>query len=205
MTSIERVFLIRHGQTDWNLDGRWQGVLPVGLNNEGHLQARELANYLSARPIKTIVSSDIPRAFDTAKAIGDVLSVTVQTDERLREFNLGIFQGLTRDQIAERYPQEWQGFRADYWNYVVQQGESRRDLQNRAYAAWHSILQEAIGPEVAIVSHGGTIRMLLFRLFEDVPGLNEIHIDNTSLTTIERQGDSWHLAEIAAVPHLLTR
>lgn len=202
MSPVEQVLLIRHGQTDWNVDGRWQGTLPVGLNDVGRAQAKALASHLSHRRISSIYASDLPRAFDTAKTIGDQFGIVPITDMRLQEFNLGVFQGLTRDEIRQRYPLEYSNFEADYWNYVISQGESRRALQNRAYAAFNDIVSKAIGPEVAIVSHGGTIRMLLLRLFDGLPELNHFHVENTSLTIIVRIGDMWKLEALATVPHL---
>jgi probable phosphoglycerate mutase len=202
MTQIERVLLIRHGQTDWNVDGRWQGTLPIGLNDIGRSQARALATYLARRQIGSIYTSHLPRALDTALAIGETIGVTPQTDERLQEFNLGVFQGLTREEINQHYPNEWRDFEADYWNYRVTNGESRRALQTRAHDVFQHIVAHATGPEVAIVSHGGTIRTLLLRLFAGAPELNHFHLENTSLTTIAREGNRWRLHELAAVPHL---
>ena len=202
MTQIERVLLIRHGQTDWNVDGRWQGTLPIGLNDMGRTQARSLAAHLATRKIGSIYSSHLPRALDTALAIGKVVGITPQTDTRLQEFNLGVFQGLTRDEIQQHYPDEWRDFERDYWNYSITNGESRRTLQTRAHEVFQHIVENAVGPEVAIVSHGGTIRMLLLKLFEGAPELNHFHVENTSLTTIDRSGERWHLHELAAVPHL---
>lgn len=202
MTPVEQVLLIRHGQTDWNVDGRWQGALPIGLNDIGRAQAKALANYLSNRKIGSVYSSDLPRALDTAAAIGASFGLTPITEVRLQEFNLGIFQGLKRDEIRERYPVEHSNFEADYWNYAVTQGESRRALQTRAYEVFQEIVAKAVGPDVAIVSHGGTIRMLLLRLFEGAPELNHFHVENTSLTILVRDGNKWKLEALATVPHL---
>ncbi len=199
---IEQVYLIRHGLTDWNVGGRWQGTLPIGLNDVGRAQAKALAQHLADRKIGTIFSSDLPRAFDTALAIGAVQGVAPQTDVRLQEFNLGIFQGLTRDEIKARYPQEWHDFEADYWDYAVPDGESRRTLQARAYQCFEHIVAHSSGPELAIVSHGGTIRMLLLKLFEGNAALSHYHVENTSVTTLIRNNDAWQLHELAAVQHL---
>lgn len=202
MTPVEQVLLIRHGQTDWNVDGRWQGSLPVGLNDVGRAQAQALASHLSQRKLGSIYSSDLPRALETATVIGAKFGLTPITDVRLQEFNLGVFQGLTREEIRARFPLEYSGFEADYWNYVITQGESRRALQTRAYEAFCDIVMKGQGPEVAIVSHGGTIRMLLLRLFEGSPELNHFHVENTSLTTVVREGNEWRLSGLALVPHL---
>lgn len=199
---LKRVLLIRHGQTDWNVQGRWQGDLPVGLNTEGHEQARSLAHHLRARPIRTIVSSDLPRAFDTAAALGAVSGIPVKPDVRLREFAMGVFQGNTRPEIEARYAAEWAAFRADYWDYVIPGGESRRDLQNRVFAAWEELVATAPGPEAALVSHGGSIRVLLMRLFPNDDQVQHTHIDNTSVTTVEKTETGWQLVELNRVDHL---
>lgn len=200
--SIERVLLVRHGQTDWNVAGRWQGTERVPLNAEGWAQAKALADYLHERPIKAIYSSDLPRALQTATSIGEAIGLAPRIDPRWQEFNLGIFQGYTREQIQEQFSDEWRLFHQDYWDYVVPKGESRRRLRERAYEAWEDIIREAAGAEVLVVSHGGVIKNLLLKLFEDDPAIQDIHIENTSVTTLERNGHGWKLAEIAAIHHL---
>jgi broad specificity phosphatase PhoE len=136
-------------------------------------------------------------------AIGEAVGVQPQTDEQWREFDLGIFQGHTRDEMLSLYPQEWAAFEADYWEYLIPMGESRRQLQERVVRAWETAIATSIGPEVVIVSHGGSIKMLLLKMFADrVPDLDAAHIGNTSITTIERHEHSWHLAEIGSVSHL---
>ena len=202
MTLRQRVLLVRHGQTDWNVDGRWQGVLPVGLNAEGWSQARALAASLKGRPIAAIYSSDLPRAFETASVVGNAVGLVPHSDTRLREFNLGIFQGLTREQIEERYPEQWQEFRIDYWNYVIPQGESRRALQVRVHQAFAAIATQSAGQEVMLVSHGGAIRMLLMALFPNDAAMRDVHIENASLTTLEHNADGWRLAGVADIAHL---
>jgi broad specificity phosphatase PhoE len=131
-----------------------------------------------------------------------VVGVQPQADERLREFAMGIFQGNTREQIESQFAAEWAGFRADYWDYLIPQGESRRQLQDRVYAAWLDLIATAPGPEAALVSHGGSIRVLLMRLFPQDERVQHTHIDNTSVTILERDGASWRLAELNTVDHL---
>ena len=85
--------------------------------------------------------------------------------------------------------------------YAVPQGETRRALQARAYAAFTDIVTSGSG-HVGIVSHGGTIKVLLFRLFGETDVLKAMHLENTALTTIERNGDGWHMRDLAVTPHL---
>ncbi len=200
--ALQRVLLIRHGQTDWNMDGRWQGNEPVALNAEGHEQARRLAAHLSSRPIAAIYSSDLPRAFETATAIGNTRDMQPRLDERWQEINLGIFQGHTRQEMETRFPLEWQAFHDQYWDYVVPRGESRRNFQDRLYAAWQQVIADDYGPEVAVVTHGGAIRMLLLKLFPDEPRLTNLHIENTSVTIVERMERGWALTALTDAAHL---
>ncbi len=200
--TLERVYLIRHGETDWNAAERWQGFADVRLNEEGMRQAKTLARYLRSRPITAIYSSDLLRSWETALELGQVLGVTPQSNQDLREHHLGIFQALTREEIKANYPREYAAIHTDF-DFVVPNGESRRDLQKRMYRAWESIIREAEGPEIAIVSHGGSIKMLLLKLFETGhPELNQLRLPNTSITTLERDGAGRRLVEAGATPHL---
>lgn len=201
--TVQRVHLIRHGQTAWNAEGRWQGFEAVPLNEVGLAQARALADYWPT-PLSAVYSSDLSRAWQTAVLLAEAQGLTPVADERLREFNLGIFQGLTFDEMKRRHPAEAEGFIADYMGYLVPRGESRRQLQERAYAALLEIVARDHGPDVAIVSHGGTLKVLLFRLFGETPELRALHMDNTAITTLERESDRWRLVTLAETPHLAT-
>jgi 2,3-bisphosphoglycerate-dependent phosphoglycerate mutase len=198
--ALRRVYLIRHGQTAWNVEGRWQGFEAVPLNPVGLAQARALAaNW--REPLSAIYSSDLARAWQTAEILGTAVRITPTPDQRLREFHLGIFQGLTWQEMQDRYPTEADQFHADYMGYAVPDGESRYQLQARAYAAWEDIVAGA-QDDVAIVSHGGTLKVLLFKLFGETPELHALRIENTSITTIERNGAGWHLAGANDAAHL---
>lgn len=198
-----RILLIRHGQTQWNVEGRWQGVLATSLNTNGFAQARALARALRLRPITAIYTSDLQRAVQTATVLGSVFKLTPIEDARWRELNLGIFQGLTFPEIVKRYPHELGAMEANYLDYEIPDGESRRMLQARAHAALEAIMERGHAGEVAVVTHGGTIRALLLRLFEGSPSVRGIRIPNTSVTTIEANSTGWHLIEAASTAHLV--
>lgn len=198
----ERILLIRHGETDWNVEGRGQGFARTDLNANGQAQAQALAAHWSQRSIAAIYSSDLPRAWQTATPLATALNITPQTDERWREIHLGIFQGLTRDEARQQYPAETAARRADYWDYVTPGGESRRGLQARAYAAWQFITTQASGPAVAVVSHGGTIRWLLLKLFGENNARLDVSLTNTCVTTLAAQNGNWVLQSVAETPHL---
>jgi alpha-ribazole phosphatase len=200
---LKRIYLIRHGETDWNVEGRWQGNLDVPLGEIGHQQAQALAQSLKDRPITAIYSSDLMRAWKTAESLAQAKEMTSHRDARLRELNLGVFQGLTHEEIRMKYSAEDDAMAADYMDYVVPEGESRRAMQERAFEIWHEIVAREPGPEIAVFSHGGTIRMLLMKLFpEEMERLTKVRIFNTSVTTIDTDGQTLYLVDLANVAHL---
>lgn len=200
--ALKRILLIRHGQTEWNAEGRWQGTLDVPLSETGREQARALGRYLRGRPIRAIYSSDLSRAAQTAQAVGDALGLPVHYDPRWRELDLGVFQGLTYPEITAKYPAEMAGLQRDYMDYVVPKGESRRRMQQRAFDAFNEILSREQGPEIVVVTHGGPIRVLLMRLLEDDVLPRKIEVYNTSITTVETDGKIFRALGLAETPHL---
>ena len=199
----KRVLLIRHGQTDWNTEGRWQGVMDVPLNATGIAQARALATHLSQQEIGAIYSSDLQRAALTAQTVSVALKLQPKFDPRLRELNIGILQGMTYLEMAERYPSTVQHMHADYMDFVFPQGESRRMMQSRAYEFWQDTIDVDKTETVAIITHGGVIRTLLLRLFDEGGNVPTQGFGNTSVTTIDREeSGGWRLAQIGSIVHL---
>jgi broad specificity phosphatase PhoE len=201
--SANRVYLIRHGETDWNTSGRWQGILPISLNDTGRQQAQKLAVYLSRSgvAIDTLYTSDLPRAYETASIIGAMIGKVPITDERLRELNVGVFQGLARPEIEAQYPDSYSSFLANPLEYIIPGGESRRQLQERAYSAWTEFTNADVVKHIGIVTHSGTIKMLLSHIFRDVQVFENEHIENTSITVLSRLVNGWHLDMFAQRPH----
>lgn len=198
----QKILLIRHGETDWNVEGRGQGHAPTDLNENGRQQARALAAYLADQPIAHLASSDLPRAMQTAQPLAEALGIRPEMDERWREINLGILQGTTHEEARLRHPAEVAARRADFWHYRIPSGESWRDVQNRAFAAWTCLIAHNSGQQVAVVSHGGTIKILLTKLFGEHDERLNVSLTNTSITTIAVRSETWTLESIAHTPHL---
>lgn len=197
---MKRILLIRHGQTDWNVEGRWQGQLEVPLNDIGLQQAQALADHLPGREISAVYSSDLSRAHVTATRVAEAYRLTVKLDKRWRELHLGVLQGLLTNEINSQYAEVALGMRENYLDYPIPQGETRRAMQDRAYEAYLDIIANEAGPEIAVVSHGGTIRALLMKLFGD--NVLQKSVRNTSISTIETDGKTHNLLEMAVTPHL---
>ncbi len=143
------LLLARHGQTDWNRDGIWQGQADPPLNATGRAQARRLADRLGPIPVDAIYSSDLRRAVETAEIVAAVKGLAVVTDQRLREMDVGSWTGLTGEEIARRFP-----------GGMYHDGESPQAFQARAVAAAEDISAAHDGATVLVVCHGGIVRAL---------------------------------------------
>ncbi len=200
---MTRIYLVRHGETAWNAEGRWQGTLDIPLGEVGHQQAQALAKHLKDRPIAAIYSSDLSRARDTAEPLSRAKGLEIQTDARLRELDFGVFQGLTHDEIRAKYPEEERELFVDYLDFVLPEGESRRAVQARVYEMWQEVVRRHPNSEVVVMSHGGPVRLLLLKLFDDqVERMLKVPLPNVSVTTITAEGDKLELEGLGETTHL---
>lgn len=158
------IYLARHGQTAWNLAGRWQGHTDIPLDDVGRAQARALAEMLRGRGVGSVHASDLARARETAEIVAAVLGVgPVTVDADLRERCFGIFEGLTRQQCATQHAEVFARYRADPRQHPPG-AESQQALLDRMLAAVRRTAEDPSGDDEAarlIVSHGGSIRVLL--------------------------------------------
>jgi broad specificity phosphatase PhoE len=198
------ITLIRHGETAWNVTGRWQGHAFVPLNDEGRHQATRLAKHLLPvmDEITAIYSSDLVRASETAEIIAARLDKTVKIDVRLREIDMGEWQGLTGDEIRA-----WDGARYDQAlndaSLPRPGGESWTQVTDRALAALDDITGRHTNEHVLVVSHGGTIRALLKQL--GLLGTDHVRIGNTSQTRLLHnlsEAAPWTLDVLNVLTHL---
>ena len=164
MASDGRVlYLARHGETPWNLEGRWQGHTDVALSERGREQAAALGARLAGLGIAHVRASDLSRAHETATIVAAALGVAdVIVDPDLRERAFGVFEGLTRDECATRHPEVWADYERD--RRIFPPGaEAHEHVLARMNAAVRRAAgaTEANGAAVLVVSHGGSIRLML--------------------------------------------
>ena len=157
MSPPTRILLARHGETDWNRIGRWQGHADPPLNATGRRQAAELAERLARDGIVAIYASDLQRASETARVVGTRLGLGVVEDAELREIDVGSWSGLTRAEVAKRFPD---GFARWQAGDIGHDGEAREQLTARVVAAVERIAGAHEGATVLVVTHGGAIRAL---------------------------------------------
>jgi len=155
-----RLLLLRHGQSVWNADGRWQGQADVALSDLGEVQAREAAGRLAPGDFSRLVASNLQRARRTAEILGEALGLAVEIDPELREIDVGEWQGLTRAEIRAQAPgalADWSEGRSE----STPGGELRADLTERARLALLRVAATSSpGDRVLLVSHGALIRNL---------------------------------------------
>lgn len=181
---MARILLVRHGTTEWNESGRYQGISDIPLNEQGLRQAEALRQRLAGERIDVIYSSDLKRAVQTAGAIAAGRDLEVIDCRELREMNFGEFEGLTFTEIGDRYDSEWWAARDA--NLEIPGGESISQLAARVSAFAERLSSYDKGETVLIVAHGGTLRALICLLL----GLGlehwwQIGIDSASLTEID--------------------
>ena len=150
------IVLARHGETDWNRDGRFQGHLDPPLNERGRTQARELAESLARFDIAALYSSDLRRAAETAEIVGARLGLVAAADAGLREIDVGAWSGLTVDEISARFPDAYARWRAGQLD--AHGGETREAFSARVVGSVLRAARDHPGGRIAVVAHGGVIR-----------------------------------------------
>jgi len=154
---MTRLCLVRHGQTDWNLEGRYQGQSDVPLNENGQAEAKSLIEQLDGNIFSAVYSSDLIRARQTAEGIADHVGLTVRIEPRLREINQGEWEGVLVEDIKARYEEIWSQRTEDPANVRPPGGETVREVATRVYAALDDIAHIFPNGQVLIVSHGLSI------------------------------------------------
>ena len=157
-----QVILVRHGETDWNLAGRFQGHADLGLNAKGKSQAMGVAELLASEEVDVIFTSDLARAVETGRHIGAVHGVPLIMEPLLREISFGAWEGLTFRELQAEYPEVLKDWLQDPFTFRVPGGETAGELGERVLLAWDKILHESNSAQtVVIVAHAGPLRMLL--------------------------------------------
>lgn len=201
-----KLYLIRHGQTDWNLAGRIQGVHDIPLNETGLRQAEMAAKGMESRKVAAVYCSNLQRAAQTAAAVAKRQNVPVHAVDGLEEMNFGLWEGCTWKEIEEQYPNEKRAMDANPMEVRAPEGESYLDVMKRSVEALKKIASEN-KEDVAVVTHGGVIASIVATLFQENPENTEMGIVNASITTLEynhwsqdfalaQVGDASHLAEM---------
>ena len=197
------LIVIRHGETEWNSQGRFQGHLNSRLNPEGLAQAEALGERLAREHFDLLLSSDLGRALQTASAIAMRTGHEIVVEPRLRERRMGIFQGLTPAEAEERYPDEYARFRTRDPDYIMPDGESVRQLFERSVALFNELATRHAGLTLALVTHGGVLAML-YRYARAMPleAPRDFPLHNTGVNRFRHRLGAWELQSWGEIGHL---
>lgn len=199
-----RVVLVRHGETEYNLEGRWQGSgSDVPLNATGRGQAGRVAEALAARfgaELATIYSSDLARALETAEILAERLRVPVVEAPALRELSHGAWEGRTQAEVEARWPAEYAAYLADPFRIGRGGGDSYDDLERRVWPALERLAGLHRGRRIVAVSHGGPIRLALSRILDrPLEDRDALGVVNGSWFEVSRSSAGWSL-ESSGIP-----
>ena len=205
MTSA-RLILVRHGVTDWNREGRWQGQLDPPLSEAGRREAHRLAQRIGKDPNlqpSRILASTLARAFETAQLIGQGTGVAVEGDPRLIEIGAGEWEGRTHAELEADDGDRYLAWRASGGVGQPPGGEPIEASTRRVRELLDEVAAADAGPTL-LVSHGGTLRIVA-RLLFDLGGEHHraLDVDNASISVAARMGDGWRLERWNDTLHLL--
>jgi uncharacterized phosphatase len=186
--------LIRHGETDWNVDNRYQGSTDIPLNETGRQQAAAVAEAMRGEEWDHMVSSPLSRAMETAQAVADAIGYDRQdivSDPRAKERSYGEAEGLTLAEREKVWPEgDWPGL------------EDWEDVALRGMDMIEELAREHAGERVLVVAHGGLINSLLATISKGEVGTGKSIILNTSRTDLFHTGSGWEIGVISDVSHL---
>ena len=191
-----RLVLLRHGRTTWNAVGRWQGQADAPLDDVGRAQAQAAAPVLASLAPASVTSSDLSRARDTAAPLASAAAVALATDPRLREVDVGRWEGLTREEIVDRYPREWRTWSQGGSDAARGGGETMGDVGRRVGSALEDVAAGLDdGATAVVVTHGAAARAGLGTLLAlPVDTWWRLHpLRNCAWATLERDPRGWRL------------
>ena len=203
--SAERpvVWLVRHGETSWNLEGRMQGHTDVALTDRGRAQAMALAERLRSGPPARIVSSDLARALATARIVGAACGVEPVADAGLREQDLGAWEGKTFPEVERIEPDVAARFRHRDPDARPMDGETRGELAARVWATFETHAASGTPGPLLVVSHGGALQTVLYRVLGlPLTSMRRFTLPNAALSTLVWRRDGWFLRTLNDLTHL---
>lgn len=189
-----RICLIRHGETDWNAIKRIQGQTDIPLNETGHAQALAMAFNAGHYDFGAVYSSDLCRACATAEMVATRRGLEIKKMPQLRERHYGIFQGITADEGAQRYPEAYAHYKARDLHYDFETGESLIDFAQRVTDAVELLVRQHSGQIIAAVCHAGVLD-IVYRKATGRPlhTPRDFVIPNCALNWFRFDAQGWHL------------
>ena len=197
------LIIVRHGETEWNAEGRIQGHTDIGLSEKGAEQARSLGIRLAGMNIDVAYSSDLKRTSETARLALGGRDIALNETPMLREYHKGEFEGLTLSEIKSRFPNEYPKYLEKDLEYAPKGGESTRDVSARMATIMDEIKSNHLDETVLVVSHGGVLRAAMVSLLGmPLEGNWSFLFGNCSLTMFDTHADNAVLRVFNDTSHL---
>jgi len=198
-----RFILVRHGETAWNREGRYQGQMDTPLSPFGEEQGRLVAAALKDIAIDACYASPLYRAYHTAELCARYHGLPVIKDDRLLEINHGAWEGLTAAEVAERYPDLLHKWRTTVVDVTMPGGENISQVRDRAMAAIYEYTQRHAGQTVLLVAHDAVNKAVLCDILGiDLSRFWQIKQDNTCINVFERVDNTWRIVLLNSTTHL---
>lgn len=183
---MQKLYLVRHGQSEWNYHRKVQGQQDTVLTEQGRIQAKKIGSRLKNEEIDLIYSSDLKRAYETAHIIGEELNTKVIPMEHFREIAFGSWEGKTIEYLNASNQKQHLTWLKEPHKFIMEGAETLYELQERAMYGVNQILNENPGKNILIVSHGATLKTIILGLLDmDIKYYNRLTLGNVSLTVVE--------------------
>lgn len=188
------IIFVRHGETLWNKERRYQGQKDSPLSPKGLLQAEKVGEFLRNRKIHAVYSSDLKRALVTAESIAKHHQLRPTVDVRLREMSFGVWEGQTREEVRLQYPDLWKARGQDIVTTRIPEGELPEEVVQRFRGFLDSCLAKAPNQTIVVVSHGGALRLTIASLLNiPLDKASCLHQSNTGITELIFTNKSPHV------------
>lgn len=197
---MTKVILVRHGETDWNKNARFQGQTDVPLSETGRGQAERVAEKLADEKVFAIYSSDLSRAYETASIIAKQHGLEVKKSKALREINFGLWEGMDRQVITDEHRDLYQQWLDNPMETRTPQGENFIEVQSRALTALREIASEHPNETVIVVAHGGLIKAVICEYLDG--GFWEFPQGNTAVNILEYKNGDFRFVTLNDLSHL---
>lgn len=200
-----KIYITRHGQTDWNVEGRMQGSKNSNLTEQGKRDALNLGCSLKDANIDFIYTSPLTRAYDTALLIKGDVDIPIEVHENLKEMNFGIWEGMHSDDVKRDYKDEHYKFWNEPHLYTPIEGESFDEVIKRVKTTLNNIVAQNKGTNILIVTHTIVIKAIyaIIKNYELKDFWNPPYINNTCITILERNDDGYKFILEADTSHTI--
>ncbi|MBN1599613.1 MAG: histidine phosphatase family protein [Bacteroidales bacterium] len=203
MSEITRITVIRHGETEWNQTMRLQGKQDSPLTKKGWEQAEKVAAAIKDEKFDCFITSDLGRALDTSKVINRYHNLKLIKNENLRERNFGVMEGLTRDEIKDKFTEVYNGYMHRKEKYEIPGGESLVTFYKRVTDEMNVIVRKYKGQNILVVAHGGVLDCIMRMMFNyPLSARRGFSIYNAAINMFSYEDNKWMLEQWGNTDHL---